>query len=92
MVPGTRVPGVKKAAIPDYYETIDINDIRSEAGAINVMGISGILDDFLGGENFKQTVSGRMASGKFTVSGESRKGGRQSAGNIRDKRLSDCGK
>ena len=57
---------VKKAAIPDYYETIDINDIRSEAGAINVMGISGILDDFLGGENFKQTVSGRMASGKFT--------------------------
>ena len=55
-----RVPGVKKAAIPDYYETIDINDIRSEAGAINVMGISGILDDFLGGENFKQTVSGRM--------------------------------
>ena len=66
LVPGTRVPGVKKAAIPDYYETIDINDIRSEAGAINVMGISGILDDFLGGENFKQTVSGRMASGKFT--------------------------
>ena len=53
LVPGTRVPGVKKAAIPDYYETIDINDIRSEAGAINVMGISGILDDFLGGENFK---------------------------------------
>ena len=27
LVPGTRVPGVKKAAIPDYYETIDINDI-----------------------------------------------------------------
>lgn len=59
-------PKVKKAAIPDYYETIDINDIRSEAGAINVMGISGILDDFLEGEGFKQTVSGRMASGNFT--------------------------
>lgn len=63
---GIRAAKVKKAAIPDYYETIDINDIRSEAGAINVMGISGILDDFLGGEGFKQTVSGRMASGNFS--------------------------
>lgn len=65
-ISGNRPAKVKKAAIPDYYETIDINDIRSEAGAINVMGISGILDDFLGGEGFKQTVSGRMASGNFS--------------------------
>lgn len=65
-VNGKRPGKVKKAAIPDYYETIDINDIRSEAGAINVMGISGILDDFLGGAGFKQTVSGRMASGNFS--------------------------
>lgn len=65
-VSGKRPGKVKKAVIPDYYETIDINDIRSEAGAINVMGISGILDDFLGGEGFKQTVSGRMASGNFS--------------------------
>ncbi|MCB6609020.1 hypothetical protein V3C10_19830 [[Clostridium] symbiosum] len=65
-VSGKRPGKVKKAAIPDYYETIDINDIRSEAGAINVMGISGILDDFLGGAGFKQTVSGRMASGNFS--------------------------
>lgn len=65
-ISGKRPAKVKKAAIPDYYETIDINDIRSEAGAINVMGISGILDDFLGGEGFKQTVSGRMASGNFS--------------------------
>ena len=36
------------AQIPDYYETIDIHDIRSEANAINIMGIAGILDDFLG--------------------------------------------
>lgn len=66
LAPARQAPRVKKAAIPDYYETIDINDIRSEAGAINVLGLSGILDDFLGGEGFKQTVSGRMASGNFS--------------------------
>lgn len=64
--PDLHASKVKKAVIPEYYETIDINDIRSEAGAINVMGISGILDDFLEGEGFKQTVSGRMASGNFS--------------------------
>lgn len=54
------------AKIPDYYETIDINNIRSEANAINVMSIAGILDDFLGEENMVQTVSGRMSSGRFS--------------------------
>ena len=58
-------PGVKRVTIPDYYETIEIGDIRSEAGAINVMGIAGILDDFLEERGFAQTVSGRMASGEF---------------------------
>lgn len=53
------------AKIPEFYETIDINDIRSEASAINVMSIAGILDDFLGEENMVQTVSGRMSSGMF---------------------------
>lgn len=53
------------AKIPDYYETIDISDIRSEANAINIMSIAGILDDFLGEEDMVQTVSGRMSSGNF---------------------------
>ncbi len=53
------------AKIPEYYETIDINSITSEAAAINVMSIAGILDDFLGEENMIQTVSGRMGSGMF---------------------------
>ena len=54
------------AKIPEYYETIDINDIRSEASAINVMSIAGILDDFLFRQNdMVQTVSGRMGSGSF---------------------------
>lgn len=56
---------ITNAKIPEFYETIDINDIRSEANAINIMGIAGILDDFLGEENMVQTVSGRMSSGDF---------------------------
>ena len=43
----------------------DSRDIRSEAAAIHVMGIAGILDDFLGEERMAQTVSGRMGSGSF---------------------------
>lgn len=59
----TRVSGAK---IPDYFETIDINDIRSEASAINIMGITGILSDFLQTSPLCQTVSGRMGSGAFS--------------------------
>lgn len=54
------------AKIPEYLETIDINNISSEAVAINVMGISSILNDFLGENNLQQTISGRMGSGKFS--------------------------
>lgn len=57
---------ITSAKIPEFYETIDINDIRSEANAINIMGIAGILDDFLGEEGMVQTVSGRMSSGDFS--------------------------
>ena len=56
---------VTSAKIPDYFESIDLHDIRSEASAINVMSITGILDDFLGEARMVQTVSGRMGSGNF---------------------------
>ncbi|MDO5088560.1 MAG: type II restriction endonuclease, partial [Leptotrichiaceae bacterium] len=49
---------------PDY-ESIDINNISSESNAINVLIISGILDDFLkSGEN-TATFNGRMGTGIF---------------------------
>lgn len=51
--------------IPDFYQTIDLNNITSEANAINVMGMTGILDDFLDEDNMIQTISGRMSSGCF---------------------------
>lgn len=57
---------IRSTTIPAYLETIDINDIRSEANAINIMAIAGILDDFLEESNMIQTVSGRMGSGVFS--------------------------
>ena len=53
---------------PDYIETININDIRSEDNAINAMLISGILDDFLDEHEHGmiKTVSGRMSSESFS--------------------------
>lgn len=56
---------ITSAQIPEYYETINVDEISSEANAINVMSIAGILDDFLGESNMVQTVSGRMGSGSF---------------------------
>ena len=66
--------GIKRAdssLIPDYLETIDIKDVRSEAAAIRLMGFSGILEDFLGEKRMIETVSGRMASGVFSFQGHS---------------------
>lgn len=67
---------ITSVKIPDYLETIDVHDIRSEANAIGVMEISGILDHFLNEKNLIQTISGRMGSGtfSFSVSGNHGKG------------------
>lgn len=50
--------------IPEY-ETIDINNINSEANAINVLVLSGILDDFLQTSLNVSTFNGRMGTGNF---------------------------
>lgn len=47
------------------YETIDVNNISSEANAINVLILSGILDDFLEDEGTVETFNGRMGTGEF---------------------------
>lgn len=62
--------------IPDY-ETIDINNISSEAVAINVLVISGILDDFLGIDGTVQTFSGRMGTGEFDFVVDTVRGNKQ---------------
>lgn len=47
------------------YETIDVNNISSESNAINVLILSGILDNFLEDEGTVETFNGRMGTGKF---------------------------
>lgn len=56
---------INHVEFPDYYETINKNQINSEANAINVMSITNILNDFLSEEDMVQTISGRMGSGIF---------------------------
>lgn len=50
---------------PTFLESIDYNDITSEATAINCAFVSKILHDFTGEENLLPTVSGRMRSSLF---------------------------
>lgn len=59
-----RVTQMTKVDIPEY-ESINIKNINSEANAINVLTISGILDDFLETENNVLTFNGRMGTGIF---------------------------
>ena len=54
-----------RSRIPDYLETIDVRDVRSEAAAIKLISLTGILEDFLGEKRLVETVSGRMSSGAF---------------------------
>ena len=59
-----RVEKMTHFELPDY-ETIRVDNITSEANAINVLILSGILDDFLEtGEN-AATFNGRMGTGEF---------------------------
>jgi len=53
-------------SFPEYIESIDYENITSEAIAINCVYISNILADFLGDDKLVPTVSGRMSSGKFS--------------------------
>ena len=71
-----KVEEMKCVRLPDY-ETIDVKNINSEANAINVLILSGILDDFLGSKETVETFNGRMGTGEFdfavnTVRGKKR--------------------
>lgn len=56
---------VTRASLPAHIQSLDPNDIPSEAIAINCALASGMLADFLGEEKLYATVSGRMGSGRF---------------------------
>lgn len=56
---------VTRAALPSHIQSLDPNNVPSEAMAINCALASGMLEDFLGEETLYPTVSGRMGSGQF---------------------------
>jgi hypothetical protein len=56
---------VEQATLPSYIQSLDENNISSEAIAINCAFASGMLCDFLEDEDLLPTVSGRMGSGQF---------------------------
>jgi len=55
----------KHIHIPSIYETINKDSISSEAVALNALGLTGALDDFLGESNLRTTISGRMTTDDF---------------------------
>ncbi|WP_374707784.1 hypothetical protein [Flavobacterium sp. J372] len=55
----------KKIPFPIPLESLDYNDINSEATAINCAFVSGILNDFIDDKILYPTVSGRMSSSSF---------------------------
>ena len=56
---------ITKIDFPNYIESIDYNNITSEATALNCAYISGIIEDFTGDEDIKPAVNGRMSSLAF---------------------------
>lgn len=59
---------VIRATFPEYIESIDYENINSEAMAINCAFVSNIIADFLEDEELLPTVSGRMSSDSFSFS------------------------
>ncbi|APT85429.1 hypothetical protein CAQU_10645 [Corynebacterium aquilae DSM 44791] len=53
--------------IPEDIESLDFNDLTSEAVALNAASIAGIFEDFLGEERAVQTLSGRMSTRPMKV-------------------------
>ena len=69
------VKNMAKVELPDL-QTIDVDNITSEANAINVLQISGILEDFLEldlDDVLYATFNGRMSSGKFDFKVDTRR-------------------
>lgn len=50
---------------PEYIESLDYNNITSEAIAINGAYVSGIIEDFTQDKLLLPTVNGRMSSQAF---------------------------
>lgn len=56
---------VTKVSLPAHIQSLDYNNITSEAVALNCAIATGIIEDFTEDEQIIPTVSGRMSSGLF---------------------------
>ena len=56
---------ITQASLPSYIQSLDCNNIPSEAVALNCAVAAGIMKDFLDDDEIIPTVSGRMGSGVF---------------------------
>lgn len=54
-----------KVSLPAHIQSLDYNNITSEAVALNCAIAAGIIEDFTEDEQIIPTVSGRMSSGLF---------------------------
>ena len=61
----TPSPGLVRMSVPTHIESLDSENISSEAVALNCAAASGILRHFTEEEQLFPTVSGRMSSGVF---------------------------
>lgn len=59
---------------PPELESIKLENITSEANAINLLVLTNILDDFLGVDNTVSTFNGRMGTGVFDFSVDTTRG------------------
>lgn len=59
---------ITRVQLPDYVQSLNVDNITSEAMALNAAVASGIIADFLEEEpeSLVPTVSGRMGSGSFS--------------------------
>lgn len=65
---------IVRVQFPDYIESIDYENISSEAMAINCAYVSGIIHDFIEDEGLVPTVNGRMSSDLFSFNIKSNNG------------------
>ena len=70
------VTQMTSVSLPEY-ESIDVDNISSEANAINVLLLSNILDDFLGTKKNAATFNGRMGTGTFEFDVNTYRGSKQ---------------
>jgi hypothetical protein len=57
---------VTRVSLPTYIQSLDSNNIFSEAIALNCAVATGIVAEFLKDEDLVSTVSGRMGAGTFS--------------------------